>query len=194
MITKTITYEDFEGNSHTEVFHFALTKTDIIDFQMKFPEGLLGRIEMLQSPEAQNGPVAYNLFKDIIAQAYGKQVFVDGVKKFDKDENTYREFLRHPAMGELIIEFLEDSSRADEFMNALAPRSLREQAAKLEAQNKSADGPSAPVAPPAKKFEDYSRQELVEMPQEQFDALLPDKTSEMTKDQLSIAMQRSNTQ
>jgi hypothetical protein len=92
-----------------------------------------------------------------------------------------------PTTGDISNMVTEAARRQEDPATAVAPGSLP------------AGVTEAPVAPeleskgkPEKTLEDYSKQELLDMPQEQFDKLAGTNPLHMDRDILIIAMQRKN--
>lgn len=191
MIKQSIKYDDYHGNEVTEDFYFNLTKLEIMEMEISFEGGLQKHIEKLT--ETNSGVEVYHLFKDIIMKSYGKKS--DDGRRFIKNEELTTDFEQSPALAELIFGFLSDSQDAAQFIQGILPSKLVAEAAK-EAQKNPGTVTELPTAAPTlegeKKFEDYSREELLEMPIEQFKALVPSKDVDMTKEQLLVAMQRKN--
>lgn len=214
MLKKTISYKDYNDVQRTEDFYFNLDKLEILELEIQFEGGLSATIERLMETDA--GAEVYNLFKDIVLKAYGKKS-ADG-KRFMKGDDIALEFAQSPAMAELIFSFLKDANGAADFIAGLLPsqevidqvkKDFEEGMANQQGvQPAPADSPVQPAdavitSPepvavpetkddPEKKFEDYTEAELLEMPYEQFRALVPEKPQDMSKDQLLIAMKRKN--
>jgi hypothetical protein len=198
MIKQTITYDDYDDNSVTEDFYFNLTKLEIMEMEINFEGGLNAHIAKLT--KADSGPEAYHLFKDIILSSYGKKS-EDG-KRFIKSDELKKEFEQSPALGELIFGFLQHGQDAAKFTRGILPAKLIAEVEAEAAKAKATETTELPTAAPQlagdekgvldKEFEDYTKEELLDMSQEQFQKLVPSKPNEMSKEQLQIAMQRKN--
>lgn len=216
MIKQTITYDDFNGEEVTEDFYFNLTKLEIMEMEIAHKDGLSSHVEKLTKTE--NGTEVYHLFKDIILASYGKKS-EDGRKFSKKDENgrPYRDELEEsPALGELIFGFLKNADASAEFVRGILPSKLLAEVETEMAKRKTEDvelpfedAPPAttPVAvePPSitkigngaqaeRDVESYSRTELLNMPQDQFDKLAGRDPSKMDRALLEVAMQRKSQQ
>ena len=86
MLKKSITYDDYNGESQTEDFYFNFTKLELLELDVKFEGGLEGHIKKLTSTES--GKDAYFLFKDVVLSAYGVKS-ADG-KHFEKSQALRR--------------------------------------------------------------------------------------------------------
>ena len=194
MIKKTIKYEDYNGNEHEEDFYFSLTKLEVMEMELEHEGGLSAYIEQLTETTA--GREAYDLFKSIILRSYGKKS-PDGrfFHKIDP-EKGYRyadEFVASPAMAELIFGFLQKSEDAALFVRGLLPEKLVAEV-EAEAAKKKDDNPAIAPKPDSteKKAEDYTREELLSMPKEEFDRLAGTDPIKMSPDVLQIAFQRKS--
>lgn len=132
MLKKTITYEDFNGKMLTEDFYFHMTKLDLVELELQFEGGLDAKIKELT--RTTDGPAAYQIFKDIVLNAYGEKS-PDG-RRFVKTPEVRANLEFSPALGELIISFLEDPQKAAEFTSSLLPKSLVDEAKREAAKQR----------------------------------------------------------
>lgn len=126
MITKTITYEDFNGIKRTEKFHFNLNKSELITnmdgTEADFTSMVQGIIE------AKDISSLSRIFKDIILRAYGIKG-VDG-KSFRKNDEIRETFEGSPAYEQLFIELISDYKKAVAFIIGILPSDIAEEAKK----------------------------------------------------------------
>lgn len=201
MIKKTITYEDYNGDEVSEDFYFGLTKLELMEMEINHEGGLSAYIEKLT--ETTVGAEAYHLFKDILLKSVGRKSD-DGRRFIKKDPETGRplseDFETSPAMTELIFSFLQDGNNAAEFMRGLLPSAMVNEVEK-EAAKTGTPSPLAVAPPPEaakteekslKALNDYSKEELLELSQEDFDKVAGTDPSKMSKAVLTIAFQRKN--
>lgn len=198
MLTQNIEFEDIHGEDVKRDFYFNITKLEAIELEIQFDGGLEGHMKKLQA--TQDGPTAYNLFKDIVLSAYGKPTDDGGFTKKDALGNPLRhQFEASPALSELIVGFLQNPEKGAAFIEGCLPQKLVKQA--QEEAKKRKETPAVAELPtaapqladePERKFEDYSREDLLQMSDEAFSALVPSKALDMTPQQLQIAMERKN--
>lgn len=211
MITLEIKYENLDGDLVTEKHDFHMRRKDLIRLQMKHEEGYQARIEEIV--DSRNGDRIMEEFDMLIGLTVGKRVG----DKFNRSEEYTREFLDSDVGSEFFVKLVTDAGYAAEWFNNVVPKKLLEEtqqeADKLKADGKTADDTTEPkilpTAPPmletstdedtagspedTRTFEQYTRQELVEMPDEQYYKLLgTDQIRKMSKLQQSITMQRLN--
>ena len=115
MIKKTITYEDYEGNKHTEDFYFNLSRAEIIKMECGVQGGLTKKLENISKSE--DPTLIMPVFDDIILKSYGKKS--DDGKRFIKSPELSEEFSQTEAYSELMVELLKDPKAASDFVNGL---------------------------------------------------------------------------
>lgn len=117
MLKKTITYPDFNGNERTEDFYFNLTKAELTEMELSVNGGMTEWIHQIIN--TLDNKEIFKIFKKIVLSAYGEKS-VDG-KRFIKSEELRNAFEQTEAYSELIMELLEDESKAAAFINGVIP-------------------------------------------------------------------------
>ena len=120
MLKKTITYEDFNGDSRTEDFYFNLTKAELTEMELSLNGGLSQLLEQIVKENDQKEIIAY--FKKIVIGAYGKKS-MDG-RTFTKNDAIREEFASTAAYSEIFMELATDADAAAAFINGIMPSSL----------------------------------------------------------------------
>lgn len=120
MLKKTVTYEDFDGNQRTEDLYFNLTKSELMEMQMKTEGGLENTIEKITS-ENDTAKII-EMFKDIIMSAYG--VKSEDGKKFRKRPEDKEDFLDSAAYDALFMELISDADAASSFVSGIIPKDM----------------------------------------------------------------------
>lgn len=115
MYKKTIKYVDFNGVEREEDFYFHMTKAEALKMEFSEKGGLSATIEAIAKEEDTER--LFQLFEKIVRMAYGKRS-VDG-RSFVKKPEYADEFLASEAYSNLFLEFMEDSSKAAEFVNGI---------------------------------------------------------------------------
>ena len=127
MIKKFITYVDYNDQKVTEPFYFNMTKLELLEWDLAVDGGLEGLMKQLS--ETSDARKAYGIFKDILLKAYGEKS-EDG-KQFRKSPEIQSNLEASPALGELIIEFLENPELSAKFIEGILPSAwLKEASAK----------------------------------------------------------------
>lgn len=124
MLTKSITYTDYNGNVRTEDFLFNLSKAEIIELESSQSGGLSKMLEDVV--KSNDNRKIVDVFKSIILKAYGKKS--DDGRRFIKSAEIREEFEQTEAYSELFMELATDSEAAAAFVNGIIPKDL---AAKL---------------------------------------------------------------
>jgi hypothetical protein len=152
MFKKTMKFDDLEGNEVSATFYFNYNKKEVAELLefghiSQFPPStprlpLEEQLKVLTTPveesgftQQENNQAAYNIFQDLILDAYGEKG-ADNVT-FVKNDRTREYFRSHVAFVEMIFEFLGNERLAAEFMEKCLPAKLVE-AAKKEVEAKEA--------------------------------------------------------
>jgi hypothetical protein len=121
VLKKSITYDDFNGESVTEDFYFNFTRTELMNLEMSIPGGmakLLEEIIKTQDPKDLIGQ-----FQNIILLSYG-QKSEDG-KKFLKSQQLRDDFEQTAAYDTLFTELSTDDNAASIFINGIIPKNMK---------------------------------------------------------------------
>lgn len=120
MLKKTITYEDYNGNSRTEDFYFNLTQAEVTEMELSVEGGLVEMIRRIVA--AQDGKQIIATFKDLILRAYGEKS-PDG-KRFVKNDALRESFAQTEAYSQLFMELATNAEAASAFVNGIIPTAL----------------------------------------------------------------------
>lgn len=176
MLIRPITFTDLDGTLRTEKFLFNLTIPEVTELELDMPGGMSEY--WVQIVERKDSAALLKAYKDLIAKAYGERSS-DGQYFLKEDKDGYslgRMFLQHPAYAALFMELLGAQSTDDaftEFLRGCIPPELLE---------KMPENVSLPAVKPPTNEDDstpedtrtvdqYSREELLNMPQVNFDKL-----------------------
>ena len=144
MFKKTMTFDNLDGEEVTETFYFNFNKLEIAELLefgaiQKYADPdksylpLEDALEKLQTPtsesglsEPENTRQAYNIFQDLILDAYGVKE-ADNVT-FTKNKTLRERWQNHVAFVELIFEFIANPQLAAEFFEQCLPPKMVEKA------------------------------------------------------------------
>lgn len=129
MLKKTITYEDFNGETVSEDFFFHLSKAELVELEMSHDGGMAEAMQRIVN--AEDGKAIVAEFKNIILGSYGKKS-PDG-RRFVKNQQIREEFESSEAYSTLFMELVTNAETASEFMNGIIPQGMAEEAAKVTA-------------------------------------------------------------
>jgi len=124
MLTKTITYEDYNGIERTENYYFNLTKAELMEMELGVNGGYAEAIKKIIN--AKEVPELIKLFKELVLKAYGRKS--DDGKRFIKNDELRAEFVESPAYSEIFMELVMDDVKAAEFVTGIMPKDLSAQA------------------------------------------------------------------
>lgn len=120
MLTKEISYEDFNGEKVTEKFYFNISKPELVEMEVEYKEGLGQKIQNII--DAKDYRQLIRMFKEIILAAYG-QKSEDG-RRFIKNETLREEFVQTAAYHVLFMELASDADSAAEFLKGVLPKDM----------------------------------------------------------------------
>lgn len=124
MFTKTIEYEDYDGNVRKEPFYFNLNKAELMEMQFTGPGGLEKKLKTIIN--SLDGEEMMKTFKEIILKSYGEKS-LDGkrfIKKAPDGHLLADDFEQTEAYSQLFMELVIDADKMAEFINGVIPASL----------------------------------------------------------------------
>ena len=138
MLTKTITYTDYNGVERTEPFYFNLSQAELIDMQLGGKDGLYSN-KLQKMIDNHDAAAIIATIKEFVLKSYGEKT--DDGKRFIKSPEISEAFMQTEAYSQLITELLSDDAKSSEFILGIMPQALREAA--VAEMNKNKQLPSA---------------------------------------------------
>ena len=131
MLKKTITYEDYDGNSRTETLYFNLNSSELV--KLMYSKG--GKFEdyVKSIVEAKDVETLYDLFVKIVDMAYGKKS-MDG-RQFTKSPEILADFKSTLAYDKFIMQLVTDDKASADFVKGILPPNIVEQAKEEASKN-----------------------------------------------------------
>lgn len=129
MFTKTVTYEDYKGNTRTEDFYFNLNKAELVELELSTKGGLTVMMDRIIA--TQDNPTLFKIFKDLVSKSYG--VLSDDGRKFVKNKEVLDDFMQTEAYSIIFSELATNEEAAAEFFNNVIPQNLAKELAEEEA-------------------------------------------------------------
>ena len=119
MLKKTITYDDWNGETRTEDFYFNLTRSELIEMETGMVPGksLTDTLQTLITDKDMG--MIVQTTKEIVLKAYGEKS-ADG-KRFVKNQDVRDSFEQNPAYDILYMELAQDAEKAADFLNGIMP-------------------------------------------------------------------------
>jgi hypothetical protein len=207
VIKKDISYEDLDGNTVIETFHFNLSTAELADMALTSEGGggLADEIRKIQATSDVN--LVLKSFKKILEASVGKR---EG-NRFVKDAETRSNFMDTEAYGSLFMELATDPPKMIEFIRGVIPKNLetrlnqqmadqgldiqgwtqperKVETVQVDLEAVPADVPVAEE--PKDDITQYTRAQLMEMDEDKFYNLVGSDSRKWTKAVLSIAMAR----
>lgn len=123
MLTKKITYTDYDGNERTETFYFNLTKTELAIMNNSAEGGLNAKLQKMV--DGKRVPDIMSTFCEIIRKAYGEKS--DDGRRLMKSEERSKAFEETPAYDQLFLELTQNEDAMVAFIKGVLPSDLAEQ-------------------------------------------------------------------
>ncbi len=120
MLKRPITYEDFDGNTVTDVFYFNLSKPELIEMDVEHEDGLGKWIQKVI--DSKDHKTLIKQFKEIVLMSYG--VKSDDGKRFIKSEQLREEFSQTAAYTALFMELASNEGAAADFIKGILPKDM----------------------------------------------------------------------
>lgn len=121
MIKKTLTWKDFNGESHTEDYYFHLYKPDMIDLEVSREGGL--SVLLPKMIASKNMGEVVEIFKKLVRMSLGIRS-ADG-RKFTKRSPEARDyvndFMDSPAYSALFDDLTQNDTAGAEFLLGMLP-------------------------------------------------------------------------
>lgn len=122
MLTKAITYTDYNGNKKTKNFYFNITKTELTMMELTENAGMLETIKKMINESDRKKIV--EMFEKIVLGSVGEKS-ADG-ELFIKNDKVREDFKNHPAYDVLFMELISSDKTMSDFINALLPTDIAE--------------------------------------------------------------------
>lgn len=129
MFKKTVTYEDYKGNTRTEDFYFNLNKAELVELELSTKGGLTVMMDRIIA--AQDNATLFKIFKDLVSKSYG--VLSDDGRKFVKNQEVLDDFMQTEAYSIIFSELATNEEAAAEFFNNVIPQNLAKELSEEEA-------------------------------------------------------------
>lgn len=131
MLKRIIEYVDYEGNNRKEEFYFNLNKAEVIKWITTTGGYTLDKLVLRLTTE-RNGKKIMEIFDNLLKISYGKKS-LDG-RKFEKSDEIWKDFAETEAYSQIFTELVTDAKKAADFINAVIPKELSDEIAKIMEQ------------------------------------------------------------
>lgn len=132
MLTKSITYSDYNGVEHTKDFYFNLNAAELNRLNFTTPGGLEQYVKNIT--ENNDVVAAADLFDKLITMSVGEKS-EDGLR-FIKSKEITDAFVQSEAYSVFFMEVLSNRETSENFVNHIIPDKLRQQIEQQKLVNK----------------------------------------------------------
>lgn len=133
MITREVTYIDYNGDEQTEKYYFDLTVPEMLELSFSSAGDIQSTLERL-SNSRKVGEI-FNIIQTLIFKSVG--VKSDDGKRFVKNEDVLNDFKQSRGYESFLMKMMQDTDYASKFIEQLIPQDRIRQIAGVE---KVADG------------------------------------------------------
>lgn len=169
MLKKTIRYTDFDGTDRVEDLYFNLSEVELLEMAVLHDRGVEGAAAFFRElAESKDPKKIMPAVKNLLVLAYGERS-EDG-RHFRKSEDITDNFVSSAAYQEMFMQMMSDPDTIKGFFKGALPAKYLQALNELE--------------------RDHSVEELINMDDEQFEAIVGTDTKRMNKAQLSALMAR----
>ena len=139
MLTKTVTYRDYDNNERIETLYFNMNRFELTEFAAELPDDMLknlsGTSTMQDMVHAANELGFKNIIsfvKSLVLRSYG--IKGEDGRRFIKNEKLSEEFSQTIAFDTLMTELMSDDNAAANFVNSIIPADMADKL--VEAKSK----------------------------------------------------------
>lgn len=123
MISKSITYEDFDGLERTETYYFNLTKTELMEMNLSKQGGYAEYLKSIAN--SKDAPTLAALFKELLLKSVG--IKSEDGRHFYKSDKIREEFECSAAYDVVYTELISSEDAAVKFFIGVLPKSLQDE-------------------------------------------------------------------
>ena len=124
MLKKTITYEDYNGDTVTDDFYFNLTKVECMELEYSFGANNTLTNTITTLVESNDVGALIAAIKKILLMSYGIKT-PDG-KRFIKNDSIREEFEQSPAFEKIYWDLVTNQDEAASFISGIVPQNVRD--------------------------------------------------------------------
>lgn len=129
MLVKKIAFKDFLGKEREETHYFGLSKSDMVEVELKYKGGLEGIIRTIKDGRDPNTVMEF--FHSLMEMSYGI-LEVDGLH-FRKSPEIFENFKATGAYDVFYMELFTSDTAAIDFFNGIMPEMTKEERIKADA-------------------------------------------------------------
>jgi hypothetical protein len=123
MISKTVTYKDWNGMDRTETFYFHFSQAELMEMEISHEGGFSERVKKIAA--ANNLPDMLKIWKNFVLDAYG--IKSEDGRRFMKNDEIRQSFVECPAYSIIFMELATNTEAASNFINRVVPADMAAQ-------------------------------------------------------------------
>lgn len=131
MITREVTYIDYNGDEQTERYYFDLTVPEMLELSFSSAGDIQSTLERL-SNSRKVGEI-FSIIQTLIFKSVG--VKSDDGKRFVKNEEVLNDFKQSRGYESFLMKMMQDTDYASKFIEQLIPHDRIKQIAGVEKVN-----------------------------------------------------------
>lgn len=124
MLKKTITYENYNGDTVTDDFYFNLTKVECMELEYSFGANNTLSNTITTLVESKDVGALIAAIKKILLMSYGVKT-PDG-NRFIKNDSVREEFEQSPAFEKIYWDLVTNQDEAASFISGIVPQNVRD--------------------------------------------------------------------
>lgn len=124
MLKKTITYENYNGDTVTDDFYFNLTKVECMELEYSFGANNTLSNTITTLVESKDIGALIAAIKKILLMSYGVKT-PDG-NRFIKNDSVREEFEQSPAFEKIYWDLVTNQDEAASFISGIVPQNVRD--------------------------------------------------------------------
>lgn len=128
MITREVTYIDYNGDEQTEKYYFDLTVPEMLELSFSSAGDIQSTLERL-SNSRKVGEI-FSIIQTLIFKSVG--VKSDDGKRFVKNEEVLNDFKQSRGYESFLMKMMQDTDYASKFIEQLIPQDRIQQIAGVE--------------------------------------------------------------
>lgn len=128
MITREVTYIDYNGDEQTEKYYFDLTVPEMLELSFSSAGDIQSTLERL-SNSRKIGEI-FSIIQTLIFKSVG--VKSDDGKRFVKNEEVLNDFKQSRGYESFLMKMMQDTDYASKFIEQLIPQDRIQQIAGVE--------------------------------------------------------------
>ena len=129
MLTKTVTYRDYDNNERTETLYFNMNRFELTEFAAELPDDMFKNLsgasnmqDISRIANEMGSKSIISFIKNLVLKSYG--IKGEDGRRFIKSEKLSEEFSQTIAFDTFMAELMSDDNAAANFVNSIIPADM----------------------------------------------------------------------